>query len=542
MSTSKSTDRPPASDSPQQDSPQQDSLGQDSPVRKPPANTDSPETGPPNPPERLFFRPTMTAGQKLAAGLSLLGAVLVLGASWFGGFNSRIATGSSDQGEGSSGILKVLVSPARRQEAYRVFRSFVGEVEARRQSALGFENSGLVIEITKDEGDAVQAGEMLGRLDDRRLQARRAELAARLEQARQQLREMVAGPREEVKRAAQAEVARLKAELRLAELRTAREARLHRRNATTDAEYDDVRLTRDATKASLAAAQARLDELKNGTRAERIAAQQALVAQIEAELATIDIDLDKLRLMAPFAGTIAARHLDEGRVVAAGEAVLELLETHHLQARIGVAAPEACQLAVGQTYRLQFRQGQRQARVVAVRPDRDSQTRTVSVLLQLVDSAAGAAGPPVRVGDLATLQLEQLTKQQGYWLPARALIEGRRGLWDCFVAEPLDGPSGSSKLYRVSRREVEVLHPRENHVFVRGTLRPGEPVIVDGTHRIVPGQQVHIQHTSDSSLSTEHADPVAAVKGRAPSQASQLATPLPISSQTRPFENPGGDQ
>ncbi|MEO1613271.1 MAG: hypothetical protein AAFU55_13105, partial [Pseudomonadota bacterium] len=37
---------------------------------------------------------------------------------------------------------------------------------------------------------------------------------------------------------------------------------------------------------------------------------------------------------------------------------------------------------------------------------------------------------------------------------------------------------------------VEVIHAESERVFVRGTFRDGDFVVVDGAHRIAPGQAV----------------------------------------------------
>lgn len=45
-------------------------------------------------------------------------------------------------------------------------------------------------------------------------------------------------------------------------------------------------------------------------------------------------------------------------------------------------------------------------------------------------------------------------------------------------------------LYAVARREVEVIYTESDRAFVRGLLQPGEEIITSGTHRLVPGQLV----------------------------------------------------
>jgi pyruvate/2-oxoglutarate dehydrogenase complex dihydrolipoamide acyltransferase (E2) component len=63
--------------------------------------------------------------------------------------------------------------------------------------------------------------------------------------------------------------------------------------------------------------------------------------------------LEKSVLKAPFAGTVAARLMDEGTVIMAGQTVLRLVEDTHLEARVGVPPHVAahCQLAVSSASR-----------------------------------------------------------------------------------------------------------------------------------------------------------------------------------------------
>ncbi|HHP7229621.1 MAG TPA: efflux transporter periplasmic adaptor subunit, partial [Xenococcaceae cyanobacterium] len=45
-------------------------------------------------------------------------------------------------------------------------------------------------------------------------------------------------------------------------------------------------------------------------------------------------------------------------------------------------------------------------------------------------------------------------------------------------------------VFPVERREVEVLATQSDRVLVRGTIREGDRIISNGTHRIVNGQLV----------------------------------------------------
>ncbi|RMF11472.1 MAG: biotin/lipoyl-binding protein, partial [Alphaproteobacteria bacterium] len=87
--------------------------------------------------------------------------------------------------------LPVAAMKARLVSGYEVRREFVGRVEARRESRVGFELGGLVTAVLAEEGDHLEPGQIIARLDTARLKAqrkqlfgRRAELRANIELAR----------------------------------------------------------------------------------------------------------------------------------------------------------------------------------------------------------------------------------------------------------------------------------------------------------------------------------------------------------------------
>ncbi len=72
-----------------------------------------------------------------------------------------------------------------------------------------------------------------------------------------------------------------------------------------------------------------------------------------------------------------------------------------------------------------------------------------------------------------------------------ALTESSRGLWACYIAEPVASRDRlGSETHRLRRRELEVVHQEVDRVFVRGTLSAGELVVSEGLHRLVPNQRV----------------------------------------------------
>jgi hypothetical protein len=51
-------------------------------------------------------------------------------------------------------------------------------------------------------------------------------------------------------------------------------------------------------------------------------------------------------------------------------------------------------------------------------------------------------------------------------------------------------PSSQGQGWQVQQQTVEILHQNSDRAFVRGTLQANQRLVANGTHRLVPGQQV----------------------------------------------------
>lgn len=362
--------------------------------------------------------------------------------------------------------------------SYETVRTYTGRVEARQSSDLGFERSAELIEIAVEEGAAVDAGAVLARLDTRQLEARKRSLTAERDAATALLDELVAGPRQEHIDAARAEVDRQTAMLARLKVRAERIEKLHGRSAANDDERDEVRFDVQAAQAALARANAELDELNNGTRPERLASQRARVAQLDASIASVEVDLEDSVLVAPFAGRVQRRIVDEGSVVSPGDAVLMLVQGGAREATVGVPWDVVDSLSAGQSAELFIGDRLIEATVKAVMPTLDEATRTVEVVLSL---STGVAGD--KPGSVVRWALPESVDESGFWLPTTALTRGSRGLWSAFAVSD-EGV--------IARVDLELLHTEADRVFVRGAVVTGDRIVADGVHRLAAGQRVEV--------------------------------------------------
>jgi multidrug efflux pump subunit AcrA (membrane-fusion protein) len=418
--------------------------------------------------------------------LMALGGAGLLAAGVIGGL-SLVASKSekqapSEPSQTATNAIPVETLKVEPVSSYQVQRSYTGEITARRTSKVGFERSGQLAQLFVEEGDRVTAGQPLAKLDTRNLQAQRQQLQAQRDRALAKLEQLQNGPRTEDIEAARANVRNLEKELQLKKKQRSRREYLYREGAISREHRDEFRYQQEALAARLDEARSRLQKLLNGTRQEEIAAQRATVRELEANINNIDVTLDKSVLKAPFTGTVSQRNFDEGTVVQAGQPVVRLVENSSPEARIGLPAQFARTLQPGTSQTVQVGSQKFSATVASILPEIDPQTRTQVVVLNLEAAAISYASP----GQTVRLHRTKTIETQGYWVPLSALTQSVRGLWTCYVVVP----SSQGQGWQVQQQTVEILHQNSDRAFVRGTLQANQRLVANGTHRLVPGQQV----------------------------------------------------
>ncbi len=360
---------------------------------------------------------------------AILAAVAAVAIAWSG---ARPGGAAPPEAEATS-VLPVEARAVQRETGYALVEQHAGRVVARRASDLGFERAGRLVEVRVDQGDAVEAGALLARLDTRELRARRRELAAQR--------------------------AEIEARLSLARLTSARRQKLHDAGHLAPQALDETRFAEAALDAQRAAADAALESL--------------------------DVRLVLSELRAPFAGHVVERRLDEGTVVSPGQPVLRL-EDRTLEVHVGVPPEVALNSTPGETLPIEVDGETLRGEITAVVRRVETDTRTVRLVIALTD-----APPGLRPGALARVPVQARVAVDGFWLPIAALSEGRRGLWSAY-ALVRDAESERDGLWIVDRRQLDLLHAEADRAYVRGTLRDEERVVMSGVHRLVPRQRVRL--------------------------------------------------
>lgn len=211
-----------------------------------------------------------------------------------------------------------------------------GTVEAT-EASLGFQAAGRIERILVNEGDRVKAGDTLAVLDRTEIEARHAQARAQLAAAEATLSELERGARSE--ELAQAREADSTAAARLTDAQRdlARAQQLFRGGAASQEAYDKARFAADVARSQREQAAQQLRLVQAGPRAERIAAQRAMVQSAQALLRQVDAQLVNAVVVAPFGGIVTVRQRQPGEIVAPGAPVVTVANFDDRWVRIYIA-------------------------------------------------------------------------------------------------------------------------------------------------------------------------------------------------------------
>ncbi|MDE2220536.1 MAG: HlyD family efflux transporter periplasmic adaptor subunit [Gammaproteobacteria bacterium] len=205
-----------------------------------------------------------------------------------------------------------------------------------------------IVAMPVREGQAVQQGELVARLDGGSLAATRASVAAQASQLRHRLDELRNGARPGEIDAARAQVAAATAQRDQSAKEYRRLAELAARGLVAQSQADQQLELRDSTEAALRAAQAGLGLLLQGTRPEQVDQARAALQSAESLVKQQDVLLDRLRLLAPVDGRIEALPYRLGERPQLGAPVVIMLASGMPFARVYIPEPQRAALHAGQ--------------------------------------------------------------------------------------------------------------------------------------------------------------------------------------------------
>jgi HlyD family secretion protein len=416
----------------------------------------------------------------------LRGATIVLGLLALGGALARAADeapAAVPPGMPPSPVVVATVEVRRVASP----RTFVGAVAPSRETVVGCEFGGLVVEYLATEGTRFEADAPIARLRtatiDNRLEAARAEEELRA----QELAERENGTRPEDLRRARALLEEVEAQRELRAWRLEAAQRLFDARTISEDELRDARLTLRGSERLTEALQAALDLAKAGPREEQLAQARARLRAQAAEVARLVDEQERHVIRAPFAGWITKEHAEVGQWIERGQPVAALaaldevvVVVHVLEDHVGgIALGQEVEVSVASVPNLppEMARGE----VVAIVPRADPRARTFPVKIRVANRRSGSR-VLLMAGMFARATFPVGEEVDALLVPKDALVLGGPQP-TVYVVEPDD---------TIRPVPVTLGFGLEHLVQVTGPLEAGQRVVVRGNERLRPGQRVRV--------------------------------------------------
>ncbi|WP_158964833.1 HlyD family secretion protein [Chachezhania sediminis] len=215
---------------------------------------------------------------------------------------------------------------------------------------------GRIAEITVDEGQIVQKGDVLVRMDTVLLEAQKRQAEAALERAKVAIEtaKSIVAQAEAQKTAAEAAVAQAEAGQTLAEAEVARSKSLAKNNIVAQqvldadiADYKRAEATVASAKANVIAAEATI-----GSARAQVNDAEAAVDSAKAQIDYVTKQIEDSTLTSPREGRIQYLVAREGEVVSAGARILSLVDLTDIYMTFFLPTAQAGRVAVGAEARL----------------------------------------------------------------------------------------------------------------------------------------------------------------------------------------------
>lgn len=408
---------------------------------------------------------------------------------------------------------------------------FVGSLEAPRGVVITPEIDGRITQILVQEGDKVQQGQVLVRLDSDDTEAQQMQAKANLDRAQARLAELEAGSRtEEIAQAkarvdqaearlanaktgaspeeiaqAQAQVETAIAEADLAKSRVNRYRQLREKGAISQDQLDGyIKEERSAT-AQLQEAQRRLEglrkgrssdidqltaaveqeqqsfeQLKNGPRKEEIAQARSQVSEAAAQVSAAQVKVQNTKMVAPFAGIVGNIPAKVGDFVSKGDTLTTLTQNQTLEVNLSIPLERGPELRIGQRVEGTDNQGNvlGAGRISFISP----QVNTASQSILAKASFDNTEGQ-LRDGQFIRAKVIW-NSRPGVLIPTSA-ISRVAGKTFVFVAQQ----QGQSPLM-AKQKPVKLGEIQGNNYQVLEGLQPGEKLVVSGLQNLSDGAPI----------------------------------------------------
>jgi HlyD family secretion protein len=333
-----------------------------------------------------------------------------------------------------------------------------GTVQSKVPVTISPKITGILEELSADQGDWVKKGQLLAKLDAVELRARQAAAQAAKNRAQQDLAR------------AQADLGKSQANLDLAKSNYQRDLEVFKPGYISQAAFD-------TTKAQLKVAESEVTSFQA-----TVTALQAAVKQAESETKAAEALHNYTRIVAPMNGLITVRKAEVGTTLIPGSPIFQMVDPDQIWMATWIDQALVAQLRPGQPAKITLRSGREfQGQVARLNQEGDTVTRELEV-----DVKFDKLPRPLVIGEEGQVEIDT-GRQTAPVVPLSAIIakDGGKGV---LVAD-----NGRLRFQKV----VLGLQDGARTAVTKG-LKGGELVVAKPTG-LVPGKKVRPEVKSAAS-------------------------------------------
>ena len=349
--------------------------------------------------------------------------------------------------------------------------SATGDILAAAKVEVFSKVEGRVDDLSVEQGDVVQQGQVIAHIADDELEAKVERAAAQLEAIQAEWAQMQAGERQEEIAQALDRVRRTDAELANAKRELKRSEALYEKGLYATQQLDDAKLKATQARTAHAVAQKQLRILRSGARAEDRLAMQARMRAAEAALRLAKTELRNAVITSPMTGIVSHRHIDPGAYVTDRNALVTIVDMQSVKVKVPISERDIGAIQPGLPAEI---------RVDAY--PRERFTGTVRRISPTID-------PANRSGDVEiTIENTDLRLKPGMFAKVTLVVQKRENvLLAPRQAVRHEGESASVFVVQDGKaylRQVTTGLENETDVEIMDNLEAGMAVVLAGQHHL----------------------------------------------------------
>jgi len=244
-----------------------------------------------------------------------------------------------------AGLVYYLLTRNKEEEA--TFIKVSGNIETT-EVDVGFKVSGRIVSRFFEEGDAIDQGKVLAKLDDEDLRNRLEVARATLMSAQARLSKLLAGSRPEEIRQAEANLHQAQSDLGNKQIQYERMKGLYERGVIAKEVYDNAETSYKVAKAALQVATENYQLVKEGPRKEDIEDARAQVDQARASVKLNETQFSYTTLYSPISGVVLVKSGEIGEVVNPGTPVLTMADIQNVWLKAYIPETDLSRVKWGQ--------------------------------------------------------------------------------------------------------------------------------------------------------------------------------------------------